>query len=58
MGDMDAELVTGVDNGENTQDVGSNSFNLVLLAPIDIGCAAGTGAVDDTSGLVLGELAG
>lgn len=55
--DVDAQLVASVDYIEHTQNVGPHRLDFVVLAPVGISNSTSTGAVNDSSGLVLDEFA-
>lgn len=55
--DVDPQLEARVDHVEHTEHVGPHRLDLVVLAPVGVGVAARAGAVDDSGGLVLDELA-
>ncbi len=50
-GDVNALEEAGVGQVEGADDVGAHGGLLVVLAPVDVGAAGGTGSVQDVGGL-------
>lgn len=57
VGDMGPCREAGIHDGECTQDIGPQSLDLVVLAPVNVGCATLTRAVDYVGGLMLFQVA-